>query len=53
MGVEARFSKVETSKGAATRVRVGPFAREADAQAVLKKLARAGVSGIIITLSKS
>ncbi|MBV8046105.1 MAG: SPOR domain-containing protein, partial [Paludibacterium sp.] len=48
LGVDARFSKVQTSKGAATRVRVGPFASRADANAVLKKLAHAGVSGIVV-----
>lgn len=48
IGVQARFSKVQTSKGEATRVRVGPFASRDEANAVLRKLARAGVSGIIV-----
>jgi DedD protein len=48
LGVDARFSKVQTSKGPATRVRVGPFGSRADANAVLKKLAHAGVSGIVV-----
>lgn len=50
VGVSARFSKVQTSKGEATRVRVGPFASRAEADATLKKLSRAGVSGIIVSL---
>jgi DedD protein len=49
LGVSARFSKVETSKGQVTRVRVGPFATRAEADAVLRKLARAGVTGIIVS----
>jgi DedD protein len=49
-GVVARFSKVQTSKGEATRVRVGPFASRAEADAALRKLARAGVSGIVVTM---
>ncbi|TDR73015.1 SPOR domain-containing protein [Paludibacterium purpuratum] len=48
LGVDARFSRVQTSKGAVTRVRVGPFASRAEANAVLKKLAHAGVSGIVV-----
>jgi len=52
LGVTARFSKVTTSKGEATRVRVGPFATRQEADAVLRKLAHAGVSGIIVSLPK-
>ncbi|MBP4049497.1 SPOR domain-containing protein [Chromobacterium violaceum] len=48
IGVTAHFSKVETSKGEVTRVRVGPFASQAEAQSALQKLARAGINGIII-----
>ncbi|MCW3478999.1 SPOR domain-containing protein [Neisseriaceae bacterium JH1-16] len=43
------FSKVQTSKGEVTRVRVGPFASADEAQAALAKLARAGVSGIVVS----
>jgi DedD protein len=43
------FSKVQTSKGEVTRVRVGPFASAAEAQATLSKLAKAGVSGIVVS----
>lgn len=50
VGVSAHFSKVQTSKGEATRVRVGPFASRAEADAALRKLSRAGVSGIIVSL---
>jgi DedD protein len=50
LGVQARFSKVSTSKGDVTRVRVGPFANRQEADAVLKKLARSGVTGIIVSL---
>ncbi|MFB9169161.1 SPOR domain-containing protein [Chromobacterium piscinae] len=48
IGVTAHFSKVETSKGEVTRVRVGPFASQAEAQAALQKLAKSGINGIII-----
>ncbi|MFC4490116.1 SPOR domain-containing protein [Chromobacterium aquaticum] len=49
IGVTAHFSKVQTSKGEVTRVRVGPFNSRAEAQATLQKLAKAGVNGIIVT----
>ncbi|MDF0606071.1 SPOR domain-containing protein [Neisseriaceae bacterium TC5R-5] len=49
MGIVARFSKVQTSKGEVTRVRVGPFASRRDAEASLQKLAQAGVNGMIVT----
>ncbi|WP_293761925.1 SPOR domain-containing protein [uncultured Aquitalea sp.] len=48
IGVSAHFSKVQTSKGEVTRVRVGPFASRAEAEAALQKLSHAGVSGIIV-----
>jgi DedD protein len=48
-GINARFSKVETSKGEVTRVRMGPFASRAEADAALRKLAKAGVSGIVVS----
>lgn len=48
-GVTARFNKVETSKGPVTRVRVGPFPNREAADAALRKLARAGVTGIIVS----
>jgi len=48
LGVAAHFSKVQTSKGEVTRVRVGPFASHAEAEATLRKLSQAGVSGIIV-----
>ncbi|WP_047257653.1 SPOR domain-containing protein [Chromobacterium subtsugae] len=48
IGVSAHFSKVETSKGEVTRVRVGPFASQAEAQSALQKLAKSGINGIII-----
>ncbi|MBM2883986.1 SPOR domain-containing protein [Chromobacterium phragmitis] len=48
IGVTAHFSKVQTSKGEVTRVRVGPFANQAEAQQTLQKLAHAGINGIII-----
>ncbi|TCP12089.1 DedD protein [Crenobacter luteus] len=47
-GVAAHFSKVTTSKGEVTRVRVGPFASRAEADATLRKLAGAGVTGIVV-----
>lgn len=48
-GVNARFSKVQTSKGEVTRVRVGPFPSREEADAALRRLARAGVTGIVVT----
>lgn len=48
-GVSAHFSKVETSKGEVTRVRVGPFNSHAEAQAALQKLSKAGINGIIVS----
>ncbi|OHX10671.1 SPOR domain-containing protein [Chromobacterium sphagni] len=48
IGVTAHFSKVDTSKGEVTRVRVGPFASQAEAQSALQKLAKSGINGIII-----
>lgn len=47
-GINARFSKVQTSKGEVTRVRMGPFASRAEADAALRRLAKAGVSGIVV-----
>lgn len=47
-GVNARFSKVQTSKGEVTRVRVGPFASREEADAALRRLAKAGVTGIVV-----
>ncbi|WP_024303160.1 SPOR domain-containing protein [Pseudogulbenkiania sp. MAI-1] len=49
LGVTAHFSKVETSKGNVTRVRVGPFGSRAEAESILKKLSSAGVTGIIVS----
>ena len=49
LGVSAHFSKVQTSKGEVTRVRVGPFASRAEAEAALRKLSQAGVSGIVVS----
>ena len=49
LGVAAHFTKVQTSKGEVTRVRVGPFASRAEAEAALRKLSQAGVSGIIVS----
>jgi DedD protein len=48
-GIAARFSKVETSKGEVTRVRVGPFASREEADAALRRLAKAGVTGIVVS----
>lgn len=48
-GITARFSKVETSKGEVTRVRVGPFASREEADAALRRLAKAGVTGIVVS----
>ncbi|MFC3532192.1 SPOR domain-containing protein [Vogesella facilis] len=47
-GVNARFSKVQTSKGEVTRVRVGPFPSREEADASLRRLAKAGVTGIVV-----
>ena len=48
LGLNASYSKVQTSKGEATRVRVGPFANRAEADATMNKLSRAGLSGIVL-----
>lgn len=47
-GVAARFSKVQTSKGEATRVRVGPFKSREEADAAMRHLSKAGVTGIVV-----
>ena len=44
----ASVSRAETSKGEIHRVRVGPFASQDDAKAVMNKLNAAGVSGIMV-----
>jgi len=48
-GVNARFSKVETSKGEVTRVRMGPFATREEADSALRRLAKVGVSAIVVS----
>lgn len=48
LGLSARFTEVQTNKGKLTRIRVGPFAAREEAEVVLKKLARIGVSGGVI-----
>ena len=48
LGVSASVSRAETSKGEIHRVRVGPFASQDDAKAVMNKLNAAGVSGIMV-----
>jgi len=47
-GVAARFSKVQTSKGEVTRVRVGPFKSREEADAAMRRLSKAGVTGIVV-----
>ncbi|MDN0082905.1 SPOR domain-containing protein [Crenobacter sp. SG2305] len=48
-GMSAHFSKVQTSKGEVTRVRVGPFSSASEAQSVLSRLAKAGITGIVVS----
>lgn len=48
LGVAASVSRAETSKGEIHRVRVGPFASQDEAKAVMSKLNAAGVSGIMV-----
>lgn len=48
LSIQANFSKVQTSKGEVTRVRVGPFNNQAEAEAIQRKLSGAGLSGMII-----
>ncbi len=48
LGVSASVSRAETSKGEIHRVRVGPFASQDEAKAVMNKLNAAGVSGIMV-----
>ncbi len=47
-GVSAQLSKVQTSKGEVSRVRVGPFSSQDDARAALARINKAGVSGIVV-----
>jgi DedD protein len=48
-GMSAQFSKVKTSKGEVVRVRMGPYASQAEAQAALARLTKAGVSGMVVS----
>lgn len=48
LSIQANFSKVQTNKGEVTRVRVGPFNNQAEAEAIQRKLSGAGLSGMII-----
>ena len=47
-GVSASVSQVSTSKGTVSRIRVGPFASEAEARTALTKIQKAGLSGILV-----
>lgn len=47
-GVSASVSQVNTSKGTVSRIRVGPFASEAEARAALTRIQKAGMSGILV-----
>lgn len=47
-GVNAQVSKVQTSKGEVSRVRVGPFTSQDEARAALARINKAGVSGIVV-----
>lgn len=49
LGVNATVSKVSTSKGDISRVRVGPFASREEAQKTLQKLKNAGIDGIVVS----
>lgn len=49
LGVNATVSKVSTSKGDISRVRVGPFASREEAQITLQKLKNAGIDGIVVS----
>ena len=42
------MTPVQTAKGVVHRVRVGPFASEAEAEAALKKIHQAGQPGILV-----
>ncbi|MGL6071349.1 SPOR domain-containing protein [Craterilacuibacter sp.] len=48
-GMSAQFSQVKTSKGDVVRVRMGPYASQAEAQAALARLSKAGVSGMVVS----
>lgn len=48
-GMSAQFSKVQTSKGEVVRVRMGPYGSQAEAQAALARLSKAGVSGMVVS----
>ncbi|MCG9123334.1 SPOR domain-containing protein [Laribacter hongkongensis] len=47
-GVLASVTPVQTAKGVVHRVRVGPFASEAEAEAALRKIHQAGQPGILV-----
>ena len=47
-GVSASVTPVQTAKGVVHRVRVGPFASEAEAEAALRKIHQAGQPGILV-----
>lgn len=49
LGVNATVSKVSTSKGDISRVRVGPFASRDEAQKTLQTLKNAGIDGIVVS----
>lgn len=49
LGVNVTVSKVSTSKGDISRVRVGPFASREEAQKTLQKLKNAGIDGIVVS----
>ena len=47
-GVSASVTPVQTAKGVVHRVRVGPFASQAEAEAALRKIHQAGQPGILV-----
>jgi DedD protein len=48
-GIRVNSEKITTNKGELTRVRVGPYASRADAEAALKKMRAQGVNGMLVT----
>ena len=46
--ISASVTPVQTAKGVVHRVRVGPFASEAEAEAALRKIHQAGQPGILV-----
>lgn len=50
LGIKTYTQEVKTAQGTRTRVRVGPYDNRAEAEKVLARLRKAGLSGAVLTL---